>query len=167
MNRYRYSKTFRYHERGAKFVETCVAFTLVAILVFIIFYVGDVYYNYVVHGSLVKMTEHIADSKQYGVEGAYAIIAFRPVDAPYTSYHISSKHEEVQSFKLPGGVRIVNTNGIIRNHTLRVNATGQFVDENGTPIKSPNPGILTIINDRTDRVFQLHLSPEKGEMTIR
>lgn len=126
------------------------------------------------HRTLVRTTAVILHSNLRQCANMAAIspkekvaVVFRPSKGPYQKYTIQSDIQKEKEYIFPPGVKLINTNGFIRNHTMRVGMTGLFIDEFGQTIKFPNPGILTLTSPETTRVYQIRINPETGEVNLR
>lgn len=147
---------------------TMVELLAVVFLVFLALYTfleaGSVYHQGLVKSAGRRLVTHLLDARKLAITSRSheATVVFRPTSGPYTSYVIFSEQDKPQEFELPAGVRIINTNGFIRNHTLKVDGSGAWLDEEGLPRKAPEEGLLTLISGSSDRVFVVRVDLGTG-----
>lgn len=153
----------RRDERGMTTLEMLIALTIAFLLLLCFTWGTSLYRKGLVRAAASQFVATFANGKKVASQSAKGIctIVFRPTDALYTSYRVITDQGE-EEFRLSGGVRIVNTNGLIRNHMLRISITGAVVNEFGDPVTAPNPGLITFVSDETTRLYVVRINPQTG-----
>lgn len=144
-------------------LEMLIAIGIATLLAVGFSWATSLYRKGLVRGAATQFVNNLSDAKTLATQArnGTATLVFRPTDALYTSYKVVTDQGE-QEFKLPGGVRIVNTNGLIRGHVLRINVTGTVVSEFGEVVTAPSPGVLTFIGDDATRIYVVRINPRTG-----
>lgn len=158
----------RRRPRGITLLEASIFVGLLLVLATAFLAVTSIYRSGLVRGAATQLLANVANAKKLAAQSKkhFATVVFRPTDAPYTSYRVFIDNDEAQEFLLPKGVRIVNTNGLIRNHKLLVAPDGTLLDERGDLIKSPSPGLMTVLGNDSDRVYTVRVTPTTGELQM-
>lgn len=155
--------------RGFTMVEILAVLFLMLMALYMFLEAGSFYHQALVKASGRRMVTHLSETRKLALtsKSHEASIVFRPTSGPYTSYVIFSEQDRPQEFELPRGVRIINTNGFIRNHTLKVDGSGAWLDETGLPRRAPEEGLLTLMSDFSDRVFVVRVDLATGQVAGR
>ena len=118
-------KSLRRTRRGMTSLELVLALAIAFLLLMIFTYGTALYRKGLVRAAASQFVATFSNAKKVASQSSKGVctIVFRPTDSLYTGYKVITERGE-EEFRLSGGVRIVNTNGLIRNHRLRVNITG-------------------------------------------
>lgn len=159
---------FRKQCKAYILIEFSIVLLTIAIITVIILTGVEVWHRTLSKSSAVLFLRNIDECKSLAAlsQRKSVEITFRPVDGPYTSYNITSDIQKIKTVIIPEELRFIDKNGLLKNHTLRVNEVGEPVDSIGNQLISPDPGIISIINSKTDRVYNITFKLKKGKLTI-
>lgn len=151
---------------GFTLVEILAVVFLIFLALYLFLEAGSLYHQGLVKSSGTRLVTHLLDARKLAITSKTheASVVFRPTSGPYTSYVIFCGDDQPQEFELPPGVRIINTNGFIRNHTLKVDGSGAWLDDHGLPRIGPEEGLLTLLSDYSDRVYVVHVGLDTGRV---
>lgn len=151
-------------KRGFSLIELLMVLVIIVMILVVFLTVCEVRYRTIVKTEVIMFISNFDTCRKLAAmssKGKAALI-FRPTDAPYTYYYISTDFQQAKYFYLSKGVTIHNTNGIIENHIMRVALNGSILDEFGNPRDYPNPGIITFRSVETDKVYRVIIDPQTG-----
>jgi prepilin-type N-terminal cleavage/methylation domain-containing protein len=156
-------------QRGFSLIELLIVMVIMIMLITTILMVIEIRHRTIIRTAVVVLMSNLNECKTIAAMSPKEKVAlvFRPTEPPYTSYYISSDIQKEKKYTMPAGVKLINTNGLIKNHCLKVGLTGILLDEFGNMITYPNPGIITITSPDTNKIYQLKINPETGEMAIK
>ncbi|MCA9792121.1 MAG: hypothetical protein KC910_10015 [Candidatus Eremiobacteraeota bacterium] len=98
---------------------------------------------------------------QASVDGTVKIV-FRPRGGPYQSFTPSQGGQPASTRQLQRGVYLLNTDGLIVDDELYLDAQGHLLDPEGKPLALPEPPVLTVVSSQCDTVSHLLFQAEKG-----
>ena len=159
----------RNRSRGFTLIELLIVVVILVLLITVFLTFLEVRHRTVVKTVVVTFCANYNACKKIAAMSPKSRVSmiFRPADAEYNTYYVSSDIQKTRYFKLPPGVTVINSNGIIENHAIRIGLTGIVIDEFGNPRKYPNPGILTFRSIETSRVFEVMIDPVTGTVTYQ
>lgn len=159
---------FQRNRGGFTMIELLIVVVIIVILVTSLLTVLEIRHRTLVRTTAVIMLSNIRQCANMAAMSSKEKVAivFRPSKGPYQKYTIQSDIQKEREFPFPPGVKLINTNGFIRNHIMRIGMTGLFIDEFEQVITNPNPGILTLTSPETTRVYQIKIYPDTGEVKL-
>jgi prepilin-type N-terminal cleavage/methylation domain-containing protein len=159
---------FRGKRRGFSLIELLLVMVIIILLITTLLTVIEIRHRTIIRTAVVVLMSNLSECKKIAALSPKEKVAvvFRPSEEPYTSYYISSDIQQDKRYVMPAGVKLVNTNGLIKNHCLKIGLTGLLLDEFGDILTDPNPGIITVTSPDTTKVYRLKINPETGEMSI-
>jgi prepilin-type N-terminal cleavage/methylation domain-containing protein len=155
--------------RGFTLIELLIVLVIIVMLITVLLTVLEIRHRTLIRTAVVILRTNINSCTKLAAMSPKekAAIIFRPVEGDYTTYIISSDIQKPRTYHFPPGTKLINTNGFIINHTLRVGLQGTFLDEFGNTVTSPNPGILSVSSPETTRVYRLIIYPDTGVIDIK
>ncbi|MGE0493762.1 MAG: hypothetical protein AB7S38_31420 [Vulcanimicrobiota bacterium] len=98
---------------------------------------------------------------QASVDGTIKVV-FRPRGGPYQSFTPSQGGQPASTRNLQRGVFLLNTNGLIINDEITLDAQGHLLDDEGKPQPLPESPVLTVVSSQCDTVSHLLFQAERG-----
>lgn len=152
--------------RAFSLIELLICVAIIVIVIVMILTGIEVRHRTIVKATVIQFLSNLDACTKIAIMSPKekAALVFRPTDGPYSYYYLSSDIQGKKTIYLPAGVKIVNTNGLIDQHSLRIGPSGAILDEFGYVRKSPNPGIITFTSPDTNRVYTVEIDPETGRV---
>jgi prepilin-type N-terminal cleavage/methylation domain-containing protein len=159
----------RQRSQGFTLIELLIVLVIIVMLITVLLTVVEIRHRTLIRSAVVILRANINACTKLAAMSPKerAAILFRPTDSDYTTYIISSDIQKPKTYNLPPGTKLINTNGFIINHMLRIGLQGTFLDEFGNAVTSPNPGIISITSPETTKVYKLIVYPDTGVIDIK